>query len=123
MVMSKLLLLALIMICPLVVKSQDTFEVPAELSIPIGGSKKKVLVYPLPIIDQFRVDLRDFKKHPIKLEIVRNEDLKVFYSKDVGIVKSNTMQLSAYAIGLTKGTYTLRLIANGYTYSTPIKLD
>jgi len=77
-------------------------------------------VYPNPIIDDFRLDLKDFKDQDINVIIRKGE--KIYYDRPVSNISSNTLLLSSYNIGLRKGEYLMEVKLKNKVFKRTIKV-
>lgn len=121
--MNKLLLWLALLLSPMLVIGQDSIET-SNHDIEISAIEAPIVlhVYPSPIIDQFRIDLRDFQGQHTKIEVIRLGDGKAIYTKELS-PSSSSIQLSAYAIGMLREDYKVRMTCDGISYETTVRLD
>ncbi len=123
--MKKYLFLAIIIVMSSNLKGQASVEQESFLtelaSLIPSDNDGGVVVYPSPIIDQFRLDLRDYKNMSLKITI-ENGEHKVFFSTKLEDIKGNFLPLSAYGLGMTTGKYKVTVVTTLRTHTGWIKL-
>lgn len=121
--MRKFLLLAFLFVSPLLINAQDNIDVSKhDLTLMANEAPIILHVYPTPIIDQFRIDLRDFQGQSTKIEVIKVTDEQTIYTREF-TPATNSIQLSAYAIGMINEDYKVRITSRGTSFEKLIRLD
>jgi|GEM_PF-4230800 len=85
--------------------SVDVFDQNPMLEANIPNETK---IYPNPIVDIFRIDLREFTGSSAFVQIFNDKNQQI-YAYKMDKVDSHYLQLSAYAIGMIEGEFNIVL--------------
>lgn len=112
--MYRLIYIIALLACSSICQAQDsTDQSTAEVSnvLNIDSSDKPTLnIYPIKVVDKFRLDLKPFLGQDIKV-IVLDKNKLVKHEENMENIDVNFSTYSAYTLGLSPGKYTLSLIS------------